>query len=102
MPLEHTARAYFVQILKQMKIDQVIPASCVDECVSESISSVRIEAKVLGRDANYIRAETVKQLEFRADMLRFWIRGADAFSDTPWKVKYKSMFERHAIPRLGR
>ena len=102
LPLEHTARAYFVRLLGQMDISQVIPASCVDECVAESIRAVRLEAKLLGRDRNYIRAETVKQLEFRADMLRFWIRGGDNFSDSPWKSQYKAMFERHAVPRLGR
>lgn len=100
LPLEKTARAYMFQLLRKMELSQIVPASCVDECVAESIQFARTSAKFLGKKEQ-IQTETVKQLELHADMLGFWIRSADPF-DAIYKSRFKEMFERHRVPRLAR
>src|SRR5690606_37251795 len=79
LPRENTAFAYFMQLLKKLELSQVVPSSCVSECVSESIKLARSSARMLGQGESQVRAEAVKQLELYADMLRFWIRGNDPF-----------------------
>jgi len=100
LPIEKSASQYFLQLTKKMGINQVIPAALADECVNESISSARWSAKLHKREDNFIRMETVKKLEFYADMLRLWIRSADSFDDSSYKQHYKELFERHNVPRL--
>lgn len=101
LPIERTARAYFFQLTKKMKLNQQIPESLANECVDESISSARLGAKFRSGDANYVRSETVKKLELYADMLRLWIRTNEPFNDSDYKNQYKMLFERHRVPRLG-
>jgi len=99
LPLEKTAHAYLVQLLQTIELSRVVPPSCVDECVSESVQFARTSAKFHG-NKEQIRAETVKQLELHADMLRLWVRSAEPF-DAVYKARFKVMFERHHVPRLG-
>ena len=80
---------------------EVVPSSCVAECVAESIKFARSSARMLGQGQEQVRAEAVKQLELHADMLGFWIRGSDTF-DAAYKSHFKEMFERHRVPRLAR
>src|SRR5690348_9159659 len=82
LPLENTAFAYFTQLLEKMGLAEVVPSSCIAECVSESIKFARSSARMLGDGQQQVRAEAVRQLEFHADMLRFWIHGNDSFSDS--------------------
>jgi len=100
LPLENTAFAYFAQLLRKMELSQVVPSSCVAECVAESIKLARSSARMLGQGEQQTRAEAVKQLELHADMLGFWVRGSDPF-DAAYKSHFKEMFERHQVPRLA-
>ena len=99
LPLERTARAYFNEVLKKMAINQVVPSSCTEECVNESVAFARTSGKFAGKGYD-LRTETVKQLELHADMLRLWVRSNDAF-DATYKARFKAMFERHGVPRLS-
>ena len=101
LPLENTAFAYFTQLLKKMDLSQVVPTSCVAECVAESIKFARSSAKMLGQGEQHARSEAVKQLELHTAMLGFWVRGNDPF-DATYKSHFKEMFERHQVPRLAR
>ena len=98
LPLETTARAHFLQLLKRMEISQVVPPSCLNECAAESVRFARMTAKFSGKK-NIVRTEMVKHLELQADMLRLWVRSDDPF-DAVYKRDFKIMFERHGIPRL--
>jgi hypothetical protein len=100
LPLEKTAFAYFTQLLKKMELSQVVPSTCVAECVAESIKFARSSARMLGQGEQHARSEVIKQLELHADMLRFWVRGNDPFNAT-YKSHFKEMFERHQVPRLA-
>lgn len=98
LPLETTARAYLLQLLKRMEINQIVPPSCLNECVAESVRFARMFAKFSGKKNN-VRAEMVKHLELQAGMLGLWVRSDDAFNEI-YKKDYKTLFERHGVPRL--
>lgn len=98
LPLETTARAYLLQLLKRMEINQVVPPSCLNECVAESVRFAQMSAKFSGKKNN-VRAEMVKHLELQAGMLGLWVRSDDAFNEV-YKKDYKTLFERHGVPRL--
>lgn len=102
LPIEKSAPQYFFQLTKKLRINQIIPAALADECVNESISSAKWNAKLHKRDASFIRMETVKKLELYVDMLRLWIHSADSFDDSSYKQDYKELFERHRVPRLNK
>lgn len=95
---ETTARSYLFQLLRRAEINQVVPESCVKECVEESLRFARSYAKISGNQKQF-RAELVKQLELQADMLRLWVCSETPF-DALYQIHYKAMFERHGIPRL--
>lgn len=99
LPLEKTARTYLLQLLRRKELSQVVPPSCVDECVSDSVQFARLQAKFLGTKV-HIQTETVKRLELHADMLGLWVRSADSF-DAVYKSRFKAIFERHRVPRLS-
>lgn len=100
LPIEKTARAYMLQLLRKMELSEVVPASYVNEGVAESIQFARTSANVLGKK-DQIQTETVKQLELHAEMLGFWVHGTDPF-DAVYKSRFKEMFERHRVPRVAR
>lgn len=99
VPLEKTGRAYLLQLLRRKDLAKIVPASCVDECVAESVQFARGMGRLLGKN-DQVRTEAVKQLELHADMLGLWVRTKDAF-DESYKLRFKSMFERHHVPRLN-
>jgi hypothetical protein len=99
LPVERTARPYLLQLLRKAEINQVVPESCVKECVEESLKMAKGYAMMSG-SKNHLRAELVKHLELQADMLRLWVRSQNSF-DAVYQKHYKAMFERHGIPRLG-
>lgn len=97
LPLETTARTYLLQLLKRMEINQIVPPSCLKECVVESVRFAQMSVKFSGKKNN-VRAEMVKHLELQADMLGLWVRSDDAFNEV-YKKDYKALFERHGVPR---
>lgn len=101
LPPEKTGRAYLLQLLRRMQVDQVVPTALIDECVAESLKLASFTAKMHGGSNNKLREELVNQVEFYADALRLWIRSSDSFADASYKSRLKEMFERHGVPRLG-
>ena len=101
LPPERTGRAYLLQLLRRMQVDQMVPTALVDECVAESLKLASFTAKMHGGNKNKLREELVNQLEYYADGLRLWIRSSDSFADASYKSRLKELFEKHGVPRLG-
>ncbi len=99
LPPETTARTYLLQLLRKAEINQVVPESCITECVEESLRFARNHARMMTGNKNHLRIELVKHLELQADMLRLWVRSQNAF-DAVFQKDYKAMFQRHGVPRL--
>ena len=102
LPLEYTARAYFVQLLKKQQTDQMVPAALIDELVMDGVYRAQTLGRIGRKGKSHIRAETVRNQELHADFLRFWIRGTDAFDGPTYQATYREIFERHRVPRLAR
>ena len=89
-------------MLREIEIDQVVPESLISELVGDSIGYARMLARAGKANAAFVRAETLKSLGLKVDMLGYWVRGTDSFDRSDYYGEYKELFERHGLPRLGR
>lgn len=97
-PFSETGSEYLRHLLEREELLTVVSVSCVQECVAESVQFACGMSRELAR-AEQVREEVAKQLKLHADMLRLWVHTEDAFNRSD-KVHFKSMFERHGVPRV--
>ena len=99
MPLEESGYAYLQQLLKRMGINELVTPACLRECVAESTRFATLINRDSGSKAK-ARLEMAGELNVYADMLCIWIRGNDSFVN-PEQQRYKKVFQKHGVRRLG-